>query len=389
MRNYSGTDKRDPDAIQKIDYFLRDVAAALGRVSNGESPVGSGASLSSVSSHHNLNDLTNFDDHSQYALLAGRDSGQLLYGIPSGMLAEFVFPGYLKLNNAGGFPATIGSLGTRTAQISVSGHSIQSVARIEADLIQFSSQNNSAGTVSVNGASSTWTLQGRVYFETGVTSYANLIIGYNTSVDAIGVRIQQNNTVTQTKDLLQFTTTGASPTILSRVDKDGKFFLIGDADARKPAFTVQDLASSSGGPTFDLQVVAGQAGAFSTAPGPCYLMPGTMLAKPTASDVNKLAQTANIASTKLCDAGGAILICAMMSCVATGTGIVSLGVQYSNEIGAINQRVCDLPMATAGATSVTTMALPIYVNVGDVHYTVSNYASGTYNLRIRAVGLGT
>jgi hypothetical protein len=45
VRNYSGTDNRDPDAIQKIDYFLRDVAAAMGRIEKGQVPSGSGTTI--------------------------------------------------------------------------------------------------------------------------------------------------------------------------------------------------------------------------------------------------------------------------------------------------------------------------------------------------------
>jgi hypothetical protein len=45
VRNYSGTDKRDPDAIQKIDYFLQDVAAAMGRIESGRVPSGSGTTV--------------------------------------------------------------------------------------------------------------------------------------------------------------------------------------------------------------------------------------------------------------------------------------------------------------------------------------------------------
>jgi hypothetical protein len=82
MRNYTGTDNRDPDAIQKIDYFLRDVAAAMGRIEKGQVPSGGGGTIivaGGGGDHGGLTGLSD-DDHAQYALLAGRYGGQTLYG---------------------------------------------------------------------------------------------------------------------------------------------------------------------------------------------------------------------------------------------------------------------------------------------------------------------
>ena len=70
MRQYSGTDKRDPDAIQKIDYFLRDVAAAIGLLGQGKAPSGGGAQGIPGTSP----DLTG------YFFLPGRGGGQVGYG---------------------------------------------------------------------------------------------------------------------------------------------------------------------------------------------------------------------------------------------------------------------------------------------------------------------
>ena len=78
MRQYQGTDQRDPFAIQKIDYFLRDLSAAIRRVDNGERPSGGGGTLG-ITDHGELSGLSD-DDHLQYLLLAGREGGQVAYG---------------------------------------------------------------------------------------------------------------------------------------------------------------------------------------------------------------------------------------------------------------------------------------------------------------------
>jgi hypothetical protein len=86
MKTWTGTDKRDPDAIQRIDYFLRDVNAAMQRISIGQVPSGGGGSIGDVTDHGVLLGLAD-DDHLQYALLAGRQPGQTLYGsLDSGTL---------------------------------------------------------------------------------------------------------------------------------------------------------------------------------------------------------------------------------------------------------------------------------------------------------------
>jgi len=82
VKTYTGSpwQRLDPDlreAIAPIDRFLRDLTPAFGRITGGEVPDGSGRLISAgVSSHHELTDLTNFDDHSQYLYLSGRAGGQ-------------------------------------------------------------------------------------------------------------------------------------------------------------------------------------------------------------------------------------------------------------------------------------------------------------------------
>ena len=84
MKTWGGTDKRDPDAITRIDYFLRDVNAAMGRLELGQVPSGSGATLpGGVTDHGALTGLTD-DDHAQYLLLAGRTDGQTIEGLAAG-----------------------------------------------------------------------------------------------------------------------------------------------------------------------------------------------------------------------------------------------------------------------------------------------------------------
>lgn len=85
MRVWEGTASYDPRAVERIDSFLHEVSAALGRVNKGQKPDGSGTVLASggVTSHHKLTDLTNFDDHPQYLYLAGRSGGQTAYGGPT------------------------------------------------------------------------------------------------------------------------------------------------------------------------------------------------------------------------------------------------------------------------------------------------------------------
>jgi hypothetical protein len=79
MKTWTGTDKRDPDAIQRIDYFLRDVNAAMQRISMGQVPSGGGGSIGGVTDHGVLLGLAD-DDHLQYVLLNGRSGNQAVYG---------------------------------------------------------------------------------------------------------------------------------------------------------------------------------------------------------------------------------------------------------------------------------------------------------------------
>ncbi len=74
------------DALRAMDDYLRQVDWAFGRILKGEMPTsvglpGGGATPmgGGVSDHGLLSGLTD-DDHAQYALLAGRTSGQVLYG---------------------------------------------------------------------------------------------------------------------------------------------------------------------------------------------------------------------------------------------------------------------------------------------------------------------
>jgi hypothetical protein len=79
MKTWGGTDKRDPDAIQRIDYFLRDVNAAMQRISVGQVPNGGGGTIGDATDHGLLLGLAD-DDHLQYALLSGRTGGQTIIG---------------------------------------------------------------------------------------------------------------------------------------------------------------------------------------------------------------------------------------------------------------------------------------------------------------------
>jgi hypothetical protein len=58
--------------LATLDVWARDASFGLARVEQGQVPSGSGTTIAGVSSHHLLTDLTAFDDHSQYLLLAGR-----------------------------------------------------------------------------------------------------------------------------------------------------------------------------------------------------------------------------------------------------------------------------------------------------------------------------
>ena len=79
MRQYPGTDKRDPDAIQRIDYFLQDLQAAMARIELGQVPSGGGGTIAGVSDHGLLEAVSlTHDDHAQYLLLAGRTGGQTI-----------------------------------------------------------------------------------------------------------------------------------------------------------------------------------------------------------------------------------------------------------------------------------------------------------------------
>jgi hypothetical protein len=64
--------------LATLDVWARDASFGLARVEQGQVPSGSGTTIAGVSSHHLLTDLTAFDDHSQYLLLAGRVGGQTI-----------------------------------------------------------------------------------------------------------------------------------------------------------------------------------------------------------------------------------------------------------------------------------------------------------------------
>jgi hypothetical protein len=79
MRPYVGTDKRDPDAITRIDYFLRDVDAAMARLTKSQAPTGAGTVIGGGGP---APDLT------QYAYLPGRSGGQTLLGAPTAVVGS-------------------------------------------------------------------------------------------------------------------------------------------------------------------------------------------------------------------------------------------------------------------------------------------------------------
>lgn len=81
MRQYAGTARNDPDAITKIDYFLRDVSAGMARINKGQVPSGSGTTIAGVTRHPDLLDLNFSDDHAHHPWMLGRAATQAWYGL--------------------------------------------------------------------------------------------------------------------------------------------------------------------------------------------------------------------------------------------------------------------------------------------------------------------
>lgn len=88
-------DPRLVKILRNLNGYLEQVDKGFAHVQRGEIPVAGGPSLpAGITSHHLLTDLNSHDDHSIYALLAGRSAGQTLYGTnPSSLSASWTNTG--------------------------------------------------------------------------------------------------------------------------------------------------------------------------------------------------------------------------------------------------------------------------------------------------------
>src|SRR6185369_1832668 len=78
-------DPRLVKILRDVDGYLDQVEKGIAAIGRGAAPTGGGGGGSTVGSvassdHHKLSNLTNYDDHTQYLLLAGRKGGQQAYG---------------------------------------------------------------------------------------------------------------------------------------------------------------------------------------------------------------------------------------------------------------------------------------------------------------------
>lgn len=83
-------DPRLVKILRDMNGYLGQVDKGFSRIQRGESPVSGGSlfPLAGISSHHKLLDLTTFDDHLQYLLLAGRDSASDVVGDYNGQTVK-------------------------------------------------------------------------------------------------------------------------------------------------------------------------------------------------------------------------------------------------------------------------------------------------------------
>jgi hypothetical protein len=110
-----------------------------------------------------------------------------------------------------------------------------------------------------------------------------------------------------------------------------------------------------------------------------------------AGRVNRLAQTADIASVKLTDTipAGQYLIVGELECTtsAVGAGSVTVTFSWTNDVGAVTNAVTQ----SLTATGTSAILIPAYMASGDITWAVTHtgiYSTAAYALRARVLALG-
>lgn len=255
MRNFKGInlsgiqDARTRAALDELQLWAQDVAAGMGKITKGFAPNVKNILISGTTSHHNLTNLTDGDDHPQYLYLANRTGGQTISADASN---QIIVQGPDTQSNTAifkvGYKPTIGSfidlvkirgkgdaaapgptvtinndIGTTNPTLLVAG-----VFKITHNSGYFNVDTNSAGTV--------FTDSNNAIGFTGTYSGGTINLS---ATGAAVVPLWIKGAVAQTANLTEWK--NSASTILAYVDKDGNInapgFVLtgGDAYAKKAA----------------------------------------------------------------------------------------------------------------------------------------------------------
>lgn len=357
-------------ALSNIEEWARDASLGFARISAGQSPNGSGSALVAVTSHHGLTDLTTYDDHSQYLLLAGRDAGQVAYGGPAGETGSLtLLGGPLSASSYGyvHFTATPGAgitIRPQNGRMTINKTPSSGAASLDiigengaaplVNLKQFNGSSGSALTCAAPGGSTT------MFEVNGNNDYAPSNLGLVTISNVTGtatrVPLVARGGTAQSGSLQEWQ--NSSSTSLLKVTSTGS-------------------VANGAGPSGSVVVVG-----------------NTTAASGVLGYVSLTGQTAAIGSTNLAvspTAGFYAVEVYVMCTTLSGSGSPTLDVTvaWTDAVGATTATA--ITGFSLSATGRQGGRLPMLVASGNISYTTTiNAAAGSpqYAISIRVVGLG-
>jgi len=416
MRNYSGTDRRDPDAIHKIDYFLRDVSAAMQRITASEIPTGGGGVTGGaigVTDHGALSGLAD-DDHAQYAFLAGRTTQQALSG---GLSTNSANSLVLRASTT---PTVLGLESSITLQDYETDFG-KSKAVLKTAMVDFdypvAVPAHDFRITLANGTGSALVANGRGSFS-GLGSSIALQAGISGTIPIDSVPLKAVGSTGATVDLFQVYLAGVKKIW---VDKDGILCGVGSTLGYVTLDTAQTITGkksfpsdgtncpvfhsdtgSPHSPAFDIInteegvnpiTLSVQAAAI---PGFCQLMPGIVFTDtyPIAT-ANKYTATLTTPITSgspvvITSAAGFYQLIGDIMTTGDGTRLgMAVQVFFNDGTGVVTIPLT--PQVDCATADRATSGTPVYLASGtfSVYTSVATAGTGTFTVRFRANYLGT
>lgn len=111
---------------------------------------------------------------------------------------------------------------------------------------------------------------------------------------------------------------------------------------------------------------------------------------PSTGDIGKVDRTgivANIATTNITDSrpAGVYVLIGELECTVVGTGTIGLNAVATDDVGSSSYIIASKSMIALGRVSFN---IAIYLASGNITWSTSSYASGTYAIRMRCIYAG-